>query len=661
MKRNVINTVLLTVCLFGMACLFSSCEVEEQSGKMLYWVNCFDQGIYVGAADGSYKERIGSGNWPDGVTVDKVGRKIYYTNMIYLRPNEGSVQRCNLDGSGVEDVVPRGWGLKTPKQLQIDPLHLKVYFCDREGQRVYRAPMNGVKNPDDLEVLVDFSTLSVDEYQCVGIALDIPNGEFYWTDRYAKTIRRASMNAGCVITPENADTLTTLMVENALAPIDLYLDQDDRILYFTDRGEDTPRSTYPAGYVAKVNVDHPEDGVTTLVENLTKDPIGLSVDEETGDLFFTTFDDGKVWKTTVDGGPVQELYRTIRMACGMEFVDWDNTTGYSPIDPVAWDVPDAPPLEGVYAPNDALLDATLIEDETLLDGPEDTAMDNQGRVYFGNANGTIQRLLPDGTIETFVYVGGHPLGMEFDASGNLIVCEPTRGLLKITPDKQITLLTNQAGGRLFRFVDDVDIASDGMIYFSDASDKFTMYEDHLDMLEARPHGRLLRYNPQTGITETLLDGLYFANGVALSRNEDFVIVNETYRYRITRYWLTGPKAGASDLFADNLPGIPDGVSSNRNGTFWLAFFSIRDNLLDTIHSYPTIKKIMANTMSRERLYGMAAPYGFVVGMDEQGDVTVTYQDTGGEHLGPITSATQYGDTLYLGTLIGHKIGLFTLP
>ena len=330
MKQKLLNTAMLTLCLFGMICLFSSCEVREQSGKMIYWVNCFDHGIYAGAADGTYKERIGFGNWPDGITVDKVGQKLYYTNMIYLNPNQGSVKRCNLDGSDVEDVVPRGWGLKTPKQLQIDPLHRHAYFCDREGQRVYRAPMDGVEEAGDLEVLVDYSSLSVHEYQCVGIALDIPNGEFYWTDRHAKTIRRASMNEGVVITPENADTLTTLIVENALAPIDLYLDQDRRILYFTDRGEDKRWSTLLAGYVAKVNVDYPEEGITYLVEDLTQDPIGLAVDEEAGDLYFTTFDDGKVWKTNVNGGPATALYRNVMMNTGMAFVDWGETPGHAP-------------------------------------------------------------------------------------------------------------------------------------------------------------------------------------------------------------------------------------------------------------------------------------------------------------------------------------------
>ena len=105
-----------------------------------------------------------------------------------------------------------------------------------------------------------------------------------------------------------------------------------------------------------------------------------------------------------------------------------------------------------------------------------------------------------------------------------------------------------------------------------------------DLLEARPYGRLLRHDPATGETEVLLQGLYFANGVALSRDEDFVLVNETYRYRITRYWLTGARAGTSDIFCDNLPGFADGVSSNRRGTFWVAIFTVRTDTRDKIYS-----------------------------------------------------------------------------
>ncbi len=73
--------------------------------------------------------------------------------------------------------------------------------------------------------------------------------------------------------------------------------------------------------------------------------------------------------------------------------------------------------------------------------------------------------------------------------------------------------------------------------------------------------------------------MYFANGVALSENEDFVLVCESARYRITRFWLSGPNKGSSDVFVDNLPGFPDGVSSDNRGTFWVALFTVRNALV----------------------------------------------------------------------------------
>ena len=226
----------------------------------------------------------------------------------------------------------------------------------------------------------------------------------------------------------------------------------------------------------------------------------------------------------------------------------------SPIDPLAWDAPAAPQMTGVLEPNDTLMKAELLG-QGQLHGPEDTAVDSQGRVYAGLADGRVVRLEASGKVETFVDTGGRPLGMDFDAAGNLILADAWKGLLRIDPQGKVETLATEADGVPFAFTDDLDIASDGRIYFSDASSKFHQPDYILDLLEARPHGRLLRYDPSTGKTEVLLKDLYFANGVALSANEDFVLVNETYRYRITRYWLKGEKAGQHEVFIDNLPGL----------------------------------------------------------------------------------------------------------
>ena len=87
----------------------------------------------------------------------------------------------------------------------------------------------------------------------------------------------------------------------------------------------------------------------------------------------------------------------------------------------------------------------------------------------------------------------------------------------------------------------------------------------LDLLEGRPYGRFIVYDPSTNEAEVLLKDLYFPNGVALSSSEEFVLINETWRYRILRYWLKGQHAGQKEVFIDNLPGFPDGVSSNDKG------------------------------------------------------------------------------------------------
>jgi len=316
-------------------------------------------------------------------------------------------------------------------------------------------------------------------------------------------------------------------------------------------------------------------------------------------------------------------------------------------------------MEGAYAVNELLAEAMPIGDG-LLNGPEDVAIDAWGRLYCGSVDGVIHRILPDGTVEVFAETGGTPLGLEFDTHGNLIVCEPSQGLLSIDPGGTITLLTSAVEGTPITYANDVDIALDGIIYFSDSSTKFGFHEAHLDMLEARPHGRLISYDPHTGVTQVLARDLYFANGVALSQAEDFVLVSETFRYRITRYWLQGPKAGTSEIFVDNLPGMPDGLFIDDSGTLWIAFFAQRSYLLDTLlHPSPDLK-MMASFVNLEDVQGMSQPYGLIVAMNEAGEPQASYHDPLGELFSETTSVTVHDGALYIGNLSGHNIGHLTL-
>ena len=324
----------------------------------------------------------------------------------------------------------------------------------------------------------------------------------------------------------------------------------------------------------------------------------------------------------------------------------------SPIDPVAWNPPPAPPMTGVLEPNDTLMKAELLG-LGQVKGPEDTAVDARGRVYAGLDDGRVVRL-DNGQVSTFAETGGRPLGMDFDAQGNLIVADAWKGLLKIDAQGKIAVLSTEADGVPFGFPDDLDIASDGRIYFSDASSRFHQPDYILDYLETRPHGRLLRYDPASGKTETLLKDLYFANGVTLSANEDFVLVNETYRYRIARYWLKGPKAGQQDIFIDNLPGLPDNLQGDRKGTFWVALPTPRKADADFILGQPWLKRQL--TKLPRALLPKPVPYGLVIAVDENGQIVRSLHDTSGQHLRMITSAKPVGDYLYFGSLENDRIG-----
>ncbi|MCY1277262.1 Strictosidine synthase [compost metagenome] len=325
----------------------------------------------------------------------------------------------------------------------------------------------------------------------------------------------------------------------------------------------------------------------------------------------------------------------------------------SPIDPLAWDAPTPPLMTGVMEPNDTLMKAELLA-QGQIHGPEDTAVDGQGRVYAGLHDGRVVRIGEGGQVETFADTGGRPLGMDFDAQGNLIVADAYKGLLRIDPQGQIVVLATEADGVPFRFTDDLDIAGDGRIYFTDASAKFQQPDYLLDLLEARPHGRLLRYDPASGKTETLLGDLYFGNGVALSKDEDFVLVNETYRYRIQRYWLKGDKAGQHEVFIDNLPGMPDNLQGDRAGTFWVALPTPRKADADFLHKHPWLKAQLAKLP--RALWPKPTAYGLAIALDENGKIVRSLHDTSGTHLRMVTSVKPVGDYLYLGSLENDRIG-----
>lgn len=328
------------------------------------------------------------------------------------------------------------------------------------------------------------------------------------------------------------------------------------------------------------------------------------------------------------------------------------------ITPGAWTPEPAPPLSGIYQQNSKLANTERI---SLGEGfaPEDVAIDSKGRIYGGFDDGRIMRTTLDGTRhEQFAATNGRPLGLAFDRAGNLIVADAVKGLLSVTPTGQITVLSTEINGSSFGATNDLDIAADGTIYFTDASRKYPMSNFKADLVEHQPNGRLLAYDPRTKTTRLVLDNLFFANGVAVSPDQTFVLVNETGTYRIQHVWLTGSRKGQSEIFVDNLPGFPDGISSNGKDRFWVALVTPRDAALDKLLPHPFLRKAVMRLP--KFLQPSPKRYAFVLGLDLKGKVIDNLQDGSADCYAQIANAVERDGALYFGSIGEASVGRYRL-
>ncbi len=242
-----------------------------------------------------------AGQGPDGIALDLPSGHLYWTGMGVPANDDGFIMRSDLDGKNIVTIVPAG-GTHTPKQLKIDHEHDKLYWSDREGMRVMRANLDG----SQVETLVTTGTTAADRRDnsrwCVGIALDLEGGYFYWSQKGSDNGHVGSLRRAPITMPAGEDSTDRSDIEVLFSglpePIDIDLDPKSAFIYWTDRGDDTVNRApieIPEGATADTRADR-----EILIEGV-REAIGVTLDLDDGELFFTGGTLGRVGMARLDG------------------------------------------------------------------------------------------------------------------------------------------------------------------------------------------------------------------------------------------------------------------------------------------------------------------------------------------------------------------------
>lgn len=338
-----------------------------------------------------------------------------------------------------------------------------------------------------------------------------------------------------------------------------------------------------------------------------------------------------------------------------------------PVRPVSLLAPTAPGYTGAHAANQGLASLQVINLGAEA-GPEHVAFGPDGKLYAAVASGNLLRMNADGSAQqVFASTGGRVLGFTFDAAGNLIAANAYKGLMEIAPDGKVRVLADKVGGDPIRYANSVIVARNGLIYFTDSSTRFspadlggTFAASILDIIEQSATGRVLEYDPVKGTTRIVARGLSFANGIALSEDEQWLVVAETGRYRVWKIAAAaedlelsrGPSAQALVLL-DNLPGYPDNLMRGQEGRIWMGFTKPRSPVVDGMADKPWLRSM---TLRLPRaLWPVPKPYGHVIAFTEGGSIVADLQDPSGAY--PETSSvTETADRLYVQSLHAEGLG-----
>lgn len=342
------------------------------------------------------------------------------------------------------------------------------------------------------------------------------------------------------------------------------------------------------------------------------------------------------------------------------------------VSPAYIKLPDAPDPDdgGVYAVNDALHNSVPLALGDV-EGPEDVAIDRDGNLYSGSRHGDIHRwLAPDyKEHEIFAHIGGGTFGMNFDKNGNLCVCVGGMGLYMVTPEREVVKLTDETtrtpwsiidDSRL-RLADDLDIAPDGRIFFSEATYRYSGHDWQVDMLESRGNGRVICYDPRDKSTRTMLNSRIFPNGIVCLPDGESLLFCETWACRLSRFWYDGSNKGKVEPVIHNLPGYPDNINRASDGNIWLCLIGMRAPVLDLAMTRPGFRRRMTRRVAPANWLYPNINMGCIVKITPEGEVLEAFWDRDCINHPMPTSCKEYHGHLFIGGVSNNRIGKWPIP
>ncbi|WP_074061026.1 SMP-30/gluconolactonase/LRE family protein [Rhizobium etli] len=320
------------------------------------------------------------------------------------------------------------------------------------------------------------------------------------------------------------------------------------------------------------------------------------------------------------------------------------------------------------ARNEDLSGARPVAQE-ILSGPEDVAVDSRGRVFTGTVDGIIWRAdLTAGTprFERFASVGGRPLGLVIGANDLLYVANHGMGLQAVSPDGEVSSLLTEVAGTPILFANDLAMDVDGIIYLSDSSSRYNVSTIGVqgtygvpDLLEGRPFGRVIRFDTRSRVASVLATGLYFPNGIAISRDSRSIVVAETNRYRLSRIWLDAPRTGERETLVDNLKGSADGLTGIGDGRMLLAAYHRSLVLDESVLPSWLMRHVIARLPNS--IFTRNAPDGFICVIDDQTGEVLQEFHGGTEEAAAPANAVLWNGELFIGTLFASAVTRIELP